>query len=161
MKIILQRLVLFLGCLSLVACRMDALNQPNINQTAPDFTLNTTRAEQVNMTSYRAGKKGIIFFWATWCPHCREAIKDLNAGMNDLKAKGIAIILVDLGESKEQVESYLKKADVTLEVFLDTEESLASPYGIMGVPTLYFVNEEGAVKSMQHGIPKNLDEAFK
>jgi peroxiredoxin len=140
---------------------MDMSDRTPVNHTADDFTLDTTKSSHVNMTSYRAGKKAIIFFWATWCPHCREAIKDLNTRIDDLKTKGIVIILVDLGESKENVEAYLKKANVTLEVFLDTEESLANPYAIMGVPTLFFVNEEGMVKSVQHGIPNDLDEAFK
>ena len=55
------------------------MTQTLIGKPAPDFTLDTLSAKQVNMTSYRSGKKAIIFFWATWCPHCRVQLKELNA----------------------------------------------------------------------------------
>ncbi len=138
----------------------DFLANQNIGKPAPDFTLQTTQGKEINMTQYRNGKKAVIFFWATWCPHCRVALKALNQDRSAIEAKGIKIILIDLGESAQEVSAHLKRNNMAMDVFLDKESSLAEPYNIIGVPTFYFVDESGKIISSGHSLPKNLDEAF-
>ena len=131
---------------------------PGIGQKAKDFTLNTLNAKNVNMTKFRNGKKMIMFFWATWCPHCREQLAQLNGQRQEIERKGIKIILVDLGEGKEQVRSYVKKNKVNLDVFLDEDESLSEEYQIEGVPTLVFIGQDGVTKAVKHYLPENYEE---
>ncbi len=150
-------------CPSLAAGEMsffEFLSNQNINKTAPDFTLQTTQGKEVNMTQFRGGKKAIVFFWATWCPHCRVALKDLNMNLAQIEAKGIKVIPVDLGETLEEVRAYIKNNKIGIDIFLDKESSLAEPYNLVGVPTLYFVNEAGKIISVEHSLPKNLDSTF-
>ena len=133
---------------------------PLTGKPAPDFTLSTLNEKAVNMTQYRSGQKAIIFFWATWCPHCRIALKELNQDSARIQDQGIKIIIIDLGEDKEQVEAHIRKNKYTLDIFLDIESSLAEPYGIIGVPTFFFVDEKGIIKMVKHSLPKNLEEVF-
>lgn len=122
-------------------------------QTAPDFTLNTTKETNVNFTRYRNGQNAVIFFWATWCPHCREQLKDLNVKRELLAKDNLKLVIVNLGESKKQVEKYLKKNNIDLDVFLDEKGDLESKYQIIGVPTFFFINEEGKVTAVSHSFP--------
>ena len=131
---------------------------PGIGQKAKDFTLKTLRAKKINMTKFRAGKSAIIFFWATWCPHCRGQLVELNVKRKEIETKGIKIILVDLGESKEQVRSYIERNKINLEVFLDEDESLSEEYQIEGVPTLVFIDQDGVTKEVKHYLPENYEE---
>ncbi len=129
----------------------------NIGKKAPDFTLNTLGGKKVNLTEYRHGQKAIIFFWATWCPHCREALKELNKMGDELGKKGIKTLLVDLSEGMPLVRSYVEKNKINFDVFLDEDGSLAESYGIIGVPTFFFVNQKGVVQAVEHYLPENFE----
>jgi peroxiredoxin len=137
------------------------INETIIGKPATDFTLNTLKEKNVNMTKYRDGKKAIIFFWATWCPHCRVELKRLSEMQDELTSKGIKIILVSLGEEKETVQEYINRHQYTFDVFLDDKQSLESSYQLVGVPTLFFIDEKGAVKYVDHALPDNYEEPFK
>ena len=131
-----------------------------VGKSAPDFTLDTLTQKNVNMTKYRDGKRAIIFFWATWCPHCREQLKELNEMRDAIKAKGIKIILVDLGEEILEVQKYAERYKVDLDIFLDKDSALGESYRIIGVPTFYFVDEKGLVKQVTHGLSEDIEQFF-
>ena len=128
---------------------------------AADFTLTTVKNEKFNFTQYRAGKKAIIFFWATWCPHCREALKEINAMRAEIAANGIVLVFVSVGESREAVANYLADHQYDFDVALDEKQSLDEAYQIVGVPTLVFVDEKGMIKSVDHGFSNSYQEQFK
>jgi len=134
------------------------IENPLVGQMAPDFTLKTFNGEKVNMTKFRDNKSAILFFWATWCPHCREALKDLNKNRAQIEGKGIKVILVDVGEGEKEVRRYMERNKIGVTVFLDQESSLADPYGIIGVPTFVFVDPKGIVKAVEHALPDNYEE---
>jgi len=127
-------------------------------EQAPDFTLETLENGKVNFTEFRDGQQAIIFFWATWCPHCREQLRELTRDKQDFVDKGIKLVLVDLGENEKIVRKYIKKNKIDFTIFLDKESELSDPYGIIGLPTFYFVNEEGGVTAIEHALPDNYEE---
>jgi thioredoxin-related protein len=47
-----------------------------------------------------------------------------------------------------------------MDTFMDQEASLARPYGIIGVPTFFFLDEEGIILDVQHALPDDLDSVF-
>lgn len=134
------------------------MENPNVGQVAPDFTLDTLKAKNVNLTKFRDGKSAIVFFWATWCPHCRTALKELNIKAAQFEGKGIKLVIIDIGESAGEVKAHLAKNKIDFDVFLDEESSLSEPYGIIGVPTFYFLDDQGVVKAVEHSIPDNYEE---
>ena len=131
-----------------------------MSNAAPDFTLETAAGGSKSLTQARQGKKAVIFFWATWCPHCHDAILLMNKNIDAIHKAGIEIILVDLGESKEEVREYLLRNHVNLDSFMDTDNSLQEPYQLIGVPTLYFVNAKGAILSARHEFPPDYEQLF-
>ena len=64
---------------------------PLINTEAPDFTLPSIKSGKVNFTKIREGKSVILFFWATWCPHCRRELGELSERAAQIEKKGIKI----------------------------------------------------------------------
>ncbi|VAX35040.1 hypothetical protein MNBD_UNCLBAC01-250 [hydrothermal vent metagenome] len=136
------------------------MENQQVGKPAPDFTLKTLAGEELNFTQYRDGKKAIIFFWATWCPHCRTQIKELKKTYQSFTDKGIQLVLVDQGEKPAVVEAYMKKNKLDFTIFLDQETSLAEPYGLIGLPTLVFVDKEGIVLDVTHGIPEDYEKIF-
>lgn len=128
---------------------------------AQDFTLNTVKDKKINFEQYRAGKNAILFFWATWCPHCRDALKEINAMRQQIESKGIALVFISIGESKGTVENYLSNHQYDFDVALDQTQSLDGPYQIIGVPTIVYVGQDGTIKSVEHSFSGNFEEKFK
>ena len=129
------------------------MKNPLIGKPVPEFKLETLSGLETSLSDSRGGKKAIVFFWATWCPHCRAAIKELNRDRERIEQEGIKIVVVDVGESPRDVKSYVNKNKIGLEVFLDEEETVSEQFGIIGVPTFFFVNEAGVIKDVQHHLP--------
>lgn len=132
----------------------------NIGKQAPNFTLITTSGEMKTFSKVRSSKKTILFFWATWCPHCHDELEQVKNHADDLKNKGIDVVLVDLGEAKEDVMSFIKASEMKMESFIDTDSILQDPYELIGVPTLYFIDENGIIRNITHALPDDYDAYF-
>ena len=129
-------------------------------KAAYDATLPTALSGPSSLSQARGGKKTVLFFWATWCPHCHEEIGHMVNDLNAITAKGINIILVSVGETKEDVTAYLRRNHVPLNSFVDEEGVLQEPYGLFGVPMLFFVDEQGIIRGQRNEFPKDYDKLF-
>lgn len=136
------------------------IGNPNVGKEAKDFTLKVLDGSESSLSEFREGKKAIVFFWATWCPHCREALANLNEKRQEIQDKGIKIVVVDAGESKEVVSKYLKNNNIDMNVFLDEESEAAEAYGVIGIPTFYFIGEDGIIRNVRNSFPQDLENVF-
>ncbi len=131
-----------------------------VGKPVQDFNLKTVGGEKVSLSSFLNGSRAIIFFWATWCPHCRRELNDLNKNREVMVQKGIKIVLVDIGETEAVVQQYVQKNNIHMPIFLDVDSSTAESYGLVGVPTFYFVDDKGVVRDVQHSLPEDYEEIF-
>ena len=136
------------------------MENPNVGKEAEDFTLKILNGGETSLSEFREGKKAVVFFWATWCPHCREALAELDQRKQEIEDNDIKIVLVDVGESKEVVGKYLEKNNINMDVFLDEETQVSEIYGVIGIPTFYFVGEDGIVRKVQNSLPEDLEMIF-
>ena len=111
-----------------------------------------------SFTQFRGTDKAIIFFWATWCPHCRRELGTLNQKKEEFAQKGIKIAVVDIGEDEAMVKQYLQKNKVEMTVFLDKDNAVAESYHLVGVPTFLFVDTQGIVRGLEYSLPENYEE---
>ena len=159
---ILAGLIIFLPSLAFATANLPSQTDRGslIGKTAYDISLPTALGGQRSLSQACGGKKSVLFFWATWCPHCHDEIMRMNADLSAITAKGINIVLISVGETKEQVAAYLKSNDVPLDSLLDEDNALQEPYGLVGVPTLFFVDEKGVIRGMRHDFPDHYEELF-
>ena len=130
-----------------------------IGTKAKDFTLASLEGKAVKYSDLvKEGEKAIVFFWATWCPHCREALDEFNSHADQYKLKNIKIIFVDVGEKPEIVKQYAQKNNTQFEVLLDTDYQLVLSYGFTGVPAFVLIDAKGIVKDAQNQLPQNYEE---
>ena len=133
---------------------------PMVGKAAPEFVLDTLYNGTKKLSDARGDKKAVLFFWATWCPHCHEQLIRLNNSIESLKRRGFVVILVDLGESPNDVKAFLKFNTIFLDSFVDPDSSLQDIYQVVGVPTIYYLDENGVIVSEQHEFEGNIDALF-
>ncbi len=134
------------------------MENENIGKPAPDFTLPTVDGTATSFAQFRGADKAVIFFWATWCPHCRRELGNLVQKKEVLAQKGIKVALVDVGEDAATVKQYLQKNKVDFTVFLDRETVVAESCNVVGVPMFWLIDKRGVVRDVQYSLPPNYDE---
>ncbi len=157
-------LILFLSFSTSVWARGDFYTESSqdflIGKAAPDVVLPNSDGPSASVINAREGKKAILVFWATWCPHCYEELGKINGALASVHEKGIKIILVDVGESKEAVKEYLIRRQINLSCFIDEENVFQEPYHLVGVPTMVFIDEQGTIRNMTHQFPSDYEDYF-
>jgi peroxiredoxin len=126
-------------------------------QSAVDFNLKDTSGANVTLSEFR-GSPVILFFWTTWCPHCRKELERIDTMSQQFQKEGIKVLPLDIGESPVKVMNFLKSRNLNLTVALDVASTVARDYNIRGVPTYIFISKTGAIISEEHTLPSDYRE---
>ena len=122
----------------------------NKGQLAPDITLTTLDGEEVKLSDFR-GKNVVLNFWATWCPPCRDEMPHMQSYYDENKEKqNLEIIGFNMtfsGDSVEKVEQFVASYNLTFPIFTTFDESVIDQYGVMTMPSTYFIDEDGRIQS--------------
>ena len=121
---------------------------------APDFTLDTLQGEQVKLSDLR-GKVIVVNFWTTWCPPCRGDTPPLERSYEAYKDLDVVILGVNLTDqdSLKEVESFVQEFGLTYPILLDRDGAVGLLYQLSGLPTTFFINREGIIRTVVIGGP--------
>jgi len=111
---------------------------------APDFTLPTMDGKAMTLADYR-GKVVFLNIWATWCPPCREEMPSMQNLHEKFKGKDFAMLTISIDEDTELVRPFMEELGLTFPVAFDPEQTVASQYGITGVPETFLIDKNGVV----------------
>ncbi|UYN89303.1 MAG: redoxin domain-containing protein [Anaerolineales bacterium] len=139
---VLLACALFLG-----ACSALAGAQPVVGSAAPDFALPGLDGEQVRLSDLR-GQRVLLNFWATWCGPCRQEMPAIQARYNH---GDFAVLAVDFGETRQQVQNFVTEIGVDLPIVLDADGSVQELYRVRGYPTTFFIDTKGVIRFFHIG----------
>ena len=141
---------LFLAALFSVLLAACGGDQPpaklNIGDIAPTFQTFRADGMPAHFPAAWAGRPVVIRFWADWCKYCEGEMKAIEAVYQRLKPRGLEIIAINAGQDKKTVVEFMKKLGVTYPALLDEKSTIAKTYGVVGLPTTYFVDAKGIVR---------------
>lgn len=110
-------------------------------EEAIPFTLKDLNGNQVSLSDFR-GKPILLFFWATWCPSCKEdlpLLEKFSIGKRDQMT--FLLITVD---GERAVRKIINENKVTLPVLLDLKEKVMDYYRAWGwYPQTFLIDREG------------------
>ena len=125
-------------------CESFGIQRVTERKEVPFFNLKRVDGTFVNSRDLK-GKPSLLFFWATWCPACKEEIPLLERFFKDLKEPlSIWTFVID-GESEKAVQKTISRFGMSLPVLLDVKEKVARSFGVRMVPTTYLVSVEGLI----------------
>ncbi len=120
---------------------------PRTGFPAPDFTLATVDGQTVTLSELR-GRPILINFWATWCPPCRAELPAIQATYERYADRGLVVLAVDMAEPPATVAAFAQELGLSFLIPLDQDGSVAEQYRVRAIPTSFFVDREGIVRSI-------------
>ena len=138
---------IFMLCVSLcVACDGGA-PKPNIGTVAPAFVAAGPDGGTAHFPADFRGKPVIIRFWAEWCRFCAGEMKAIDKVYQRRRGQGLHVLAVNAGQDRETVAAFIKKIGVSYPALLDEDSVITRLYGVVGLPTTYFVGSDGLIKN--------------
>jgi len=144
---------------SAVGAPLSSSPSPREGFLAPDFTLDNLQGEKVTLSGLR-GKIVVINLWATWCPPCRAEMPALENAYKQYKDSGVVVLGLNVTnqDSEREVPLFVEEFGLTFPILLDRDGSVSALYQLRGLPTTYFVNREGIIRTVVVGGP--MSETF-
>jgi thiol-disulfide isomerase/thioredoxin len=118
---------------------------PQIGSAAPplelDYLPDSRRPAQ--------GQSRLLFFWASWCRPCKQALPEMLAFAED---QGVAVVSIT-DEPPSVIDSFVQKYDERFPEIAATDPHREQfrKYGVSGTPTFVLVDGAGVVRHYQTG----------
>lgn len=121
---------------------------------APEFTLQNVDGSTVNLVDFQ-GRPVMLTFWRINCPACQFQMPFTQALYDKWASDSLVVLTINVGDRASDVEDYVNSRGISYPVLLDTQNKVAQDYGIIGVPTTYFIDGDGLFKAYQIGAFEN------
>lgn len=118
---------------------------------APNFSLNDLNGKNFTLSDHKGSKKILLFFWASWCPHCQEAIKELSRKKGDYN-----LVTVNIGETRDTISRFMMRRSYNFSVLLDKDSRVSFAYGVLGVPMFIVIEPDLTVTYKDYIFPPDL-----
>ena len=113
-----------------------------VGDMAPPWTLKDSEGVDHSMQEYR-GKLVIMDFWATWCPHCRNAMPFMQRLHDTYSSRGVAILGINCRErSQADPVKFVRDRGFDYPILLDGN-AVAPRYRVGGIPAFFVIGPDG------------------
>ncbi|XXJ18151.1 TlpA family protein disulfide reductase [Desulfovibrio caledoniensis] len=154
-------IVLALGLLALTACSGESGDDAKTGgaSMAPSHAAVASNngsypfmgvAELGQYLKANAGKPTMLFFWATWCPSCKQQIPELETLQQD-KGGQVNLVALSVDESQGALKRYLGKHPMDVPVYWGSQD-LAREFQVEAIPTLVIFDKTGKKIFSQAGV---------
>jgi peroxiredoxin len=142
--------LLFLGLVFISLGSAVACSKSEETQYAPAFTLQSVNGSTINLNDFR-GRPVMLTFWRINCSACQFQMPFTQALYDKWSSDSLAVITINTGDRAADVKDYMASRGITYPVLLDLEHQVTQSYGLVGVPTTYFIDGQGIIKAYQIG----------
>jgi len=142
---------IILSTIFLLSACSNVNGQSGVSGKAPGFVLDAIDGSSIDLSRVLQTKNAVLVFWATWCPSCVGEIPHVEKYYSE-NGGTVAVIGINIRESKDKVASFVKKKGISYPVALDTGGEIAAAYGVQSIPTVVAVSRNGDILYYGHDI---------
>jgi len=93
----------------------------------------------------------VLSFFTTWCENCKKEIPCLQEMASRFAGDSIRFYLVNVGEDRDTVESYVFHRVISLPILHDEFQVTAKKYQANSLPTLVVIDKAGTIAEYHTG----------
>ena len=158
--IVLSLGVLLMTLITVSSCATPHDSGPSVGSQvgnrAPGFNLVDLKGKAVSLADFQ-GKPLLINFWTTWCSPCRREMPYLQEVYEEWSDKGLSMLVINLRESPSTVKEFLSTNGLFLPILLDSTGRVSDNYGIISIPTTFFIDGDGIIRQKAVGTFPSLE----
>lgn len=128
--------------------KIELINRLAVGKKAPDFETTDLEGNSVSMEGISSSKI-LLFFWASWCPHCKDMIPELNKIYN-APGGSIQVIGISIDTSLTDLKAVISEYKIDWPVVAELEGwegSLPNQYGLVATPTIFLIDQDKTILS--------------
>jgi peroxiredoxin len=135
--------------LVIVAMVMSGCGEPSPRlsngQMAPDFALEGLQGGPLAFPADLRGQVVALRFWADWCPFCESEMRDIEPVYAEYRQRGLRVLAINVRQDRDTAARFTERLGISYAVLLDRDGSVARNYGVIGLPTTFFVDRQGKI----------------
>lgn len=140
--------------------KSEVKRQATVGDLAPEFELAKLDGTTVSFEDLQ-GEPAVIVFWTAWCPSCKEEAPEINKLVANFGGKGVRVLGVNIGEGEARVREGIKEFGIEYDVVRDADTTVAKRYGVVGTPTIVFLDRDGITRYAGNELPADYAERIK
>ncbi|OGS18870.1 MAG: hypothetical protein A2219_07130 [Elusimicrobia bacterium RIFOXYA2_FULL_50_26] len=125
---------------------------------APDFKLNDTDGKPFSLSANR-GKPVFLYFWASWCPPCRNAKPAVGRLHEKYKDKNVVFAGINVENDPATAREFAVRQGMKYFILPDTD-GVAGKYGVRGIPAFFLVNQNGEIVKRYVGYQSRMENEW-
>ncbi|MEQ8764418.1 MAG: TlpA disulfide reductase family protein [Planctomycetota bacterium] len=126
-------------------------------EQAPEFRLRSAIGEKLELAD-RKGKPTLLFFWATWCSNCKDALPRLQKLNDRFADRGLEVWAISTWDFGNPAGLFEEK-ELTIELLLEGDR-VAKDYGVGVVPTTFLIDGSGRIEHVEVGFDAKSEARF-
>ena len=103
------------------------------------------------------GQIVLVNLWASWCLPCRAEMPAIERVYRSYKDLGLEVLAVNATnqDSVDAARAFVQERGLTFPVLLDRTGSVSAAYNLRGLPSSFFIDRQGVIRSVVIGGPMN------
>jgi peroxiredoxin len=133
-----------------------------VGQTVPQITGSDLEGEPLTLSTYR-GHVVLLYFWGSWCPHCRDHAPRIRQLVERMRGQPFAVLGVDSDADPALARQFLAQQQLGFPNWYDGDAvtgAIASKWNVVQWPMTYLLDHQGVIRAKFQGpFPDNLERA--
>ncbi len=124
--------------------RIKSINDLSVGKIAPDIIAKSLSGDKIILSEMQSDYT-LLYFWATWCEHCKISLPKLAQSQNILNQANIDVITISLDNDKQKLEDFLSNVKIpwkTICDFQSWEGKIVNDYAIFATPIMILVDKD-------------------